>query len=98
MKILATLSLQPDAPLEKVRPRLAEELRGSWALYAKDQLREVYATDRPTRVVFILEAASGSAAAALLAELPLVAAGLFQVDVIELHPFVNWSLLFSAPP
>ena len=97
MKILATLTLKAEAPPEAVRPRLVDELRGSWALYSKDVLREMYATDRPTRVVFILEAESGPSAAALLAELPLVAAGMFQVDVIELHPFVNWSLLFSKP-
>jgi hypothetical protein len=95
MKVLALLSLVPDAPLGTVRAELADELRGSWALYASGALREVYATEDPKRVVFVMEAEDAAAARRQLAPLPLVAAGMFNVDCLELRPFVNWSMLFA---
>ena len=58
-------------------------------------MREAYATPSPTRVVFVLEAADAEAALEHLRKLPLVATGLLRVELIELRPFVNWSLLFA---
>jgi len=95
MKVLATLTLVPDAKLETVRAELASELRGSWALYASGVLREVYATEDPKRVVFVVEAEDSAAARRLLATLPLVAAGMFHIETLELRPFVNWAMLFQ---
>jgi len=95
MKVLATLTLVPDAKLETVRAELANELRGSWALYASGVLREVYATEDPKRVVFVVEAEDSAAARRLLATLPLVAAGMFHIETLELRPFVNWAMLFQ---
>jgi hypothetical protein len=95
MKVLATLTLVPDAKLETVRAELANELRGSWALYASGVLREVYATEDPKRVVFVVEAEDSAAARRLLATLPLVAAGMFHIETLELRPFVNWAMLFA---
>ncbi len=96
MKILALLDLKPGTAIEAVRPRLAEELQGSWALYTSEVLREAYATASPTRVIFVLEASDLRGAEHSLSQLPLVAAGLFDVELIELRAFANWSLLFSA--
>jgi hypothetical protein len=95
MKVLATLTLVPDAKLETVRAELANELRGSWALYASGVLRELYATEDPKRVVFVVEAEDSAAARRLLATLPLVAAGMFHIETLELRPFVNWAMLFA---
>jgi hypothetical protein len=95
MKVLALLSLVPEAQLGTVRAELANELRGSWALYASGSLREVYATEDPKRVVFVMEAEDAAAARRQLAPLPLVAAGMFNVECLELRPFVNWSMLFA---
>lgn len=94
MKVLAMLTLVPEAKLETVRVALADELRGSWALYSSGVLREFYATEDSRRVVFVIEAENAAAAKRLLAPLPLVAAGMFQVEFVELRPFVNWSMLF----
>jgi len=55
MKILAILDVSPGAPLEIIRATLANELKGSWALFALGVLREAYATATLTRVVFVLE-------------------------------------------
>jgi hypothetical protein len=95
MKVLAMLTLVPKANLETVRVELADELRCSWALYSCGVLRELYATEDSTRVVFVMEADNAAAAKRLLAPLPLVAAGMFQMEVVELRPFVNWSMLFA---
>jgi hypothetical protein len=58
-------------------------------------LREAYATEDPKRVVFVMEADDAAAAKRQLAPLPLVAAGIFELECLELRPFVNWSMLFA---
>lgn len=98
MKVLAILTLMPEAELGRLRAELASELRGSWELYASGILREVYATEDPKRVVFVLEADTAAAARRQLASLPLIAAGMFKVECIELRPFINWSMLFAQRP
>ncbi len=65
-------------------------------LYRSGVLREVYATESPTQVVFVLEAETAGAASLEVSAHPLIAAGAFDVKLIELRPFVNWSMLFSA--
>ena len=95
MKILAILDVSPGAPMEIVRAKLANELKGSWALFASGVLREAYAAATPTRVVFVLEAEDAAHAEEHLRKLPLVAAGHFNFEIVELRPFVNWSMLFA---
>jgi hypothetical protein len=56
MKVLAILTLKPEVKLDAVSAELANEIRGSWALYASGVLREAYATEVPSRVVFVIEA------------------------------------------
>jgi hypothetical protein len=96
MRVLVILTLKPDAKLDSVRSELANEIRGSWALYSSGIIREAYTTDRPTRIVFVLEADNAASAEKHLATLPLVAAGMFQLEFVELRPFVNWSTLFRT--
>jgi hypothetical protein len=96
MKLLAILTLKSDAKLESVRSELANELRGSWALYSSGVLREAYATEVATRVVFVIEADNAAAARCHLVALPLVATGTFQMEFVELRPFVNWATLFCT--
>jgi hypothetical protein len=95
MKVLVMLTLVPEAKPETVRVALAEELRGSWALYSSGVLREIYTTEDSRRVVFVMEADNAATATRLLAPLPLVAAGMFDMEFVELRPFVNWSMLFA---
>ena len=95
MKVLTIVDVVPGASMDQIRSELGHELHGSWELYTAGVLREAYATATPTRVVFVLEAASGAEAAATLGKLPLVAAGLLRVEAVELRPFANWSMLFA---
>ena len=95
MKVLATLTLKPEASLSEIRAQLADELQGSWSLYSSGLLREVYATESAGRVVFVLEVADSTAAIDCLRGLPMVAAGMFDIETTELRPFVNWAMLFK---
>ena len=95
MKFLAIVDVAEGAALERIRAELASELKASWALFASGVIREAHATEKPTRVVFTLEAQDRAAASAALQSLPLIAAGLFHVELVELRPFANWSLLFD---
>jgi len=94
MKVLAIIDVAPDAPMEIVREHLRDELEESWALFAAGVLREAYATSASTRVVFVLEADDAARAEELLRNLPLIAAGHLRLELMELRPFVNWSMLF----
>jgi hypothetical protein len=96
MNILAIVDVAESASVERIRADLKSELRASWALFTSGVLREAYATERPTRVVFVLEAADVAAAQRALDGLPLVAAGQFRVELTEFRPFANWSLLFDS--
>jgi hypothetical protein len=98
MKVLAIIDVATGVSPESVRTRLEEEIRGSWALFACGVLREAYATASPTRVVFVVEAEDARGAQERLATLPLVAAKMLRVELIELRPFVNWSTLFRPTP
>jgi hypothetical protein len=95
MKILAIIDLAPGALLESARNDVISELKESWALFASGVLREAYATATPTKVVFVLEADDIGRADEHLRKLPLVAAGFFRIELLELRPFANWSMLFA---
>jgi hypothetical protein len=95
MKILAIIDVAPGADVAALRSDLPAELRGSWGLFSSGVLREAYATAAPTRVIFVLEATSTEEASAQLRTLPLVASGAMRFELVELRPFVNWSMLFA---
>jgi hypothetical protein len=96
MKILAIIDLVSGTQMDTIRAELANEIKKSWALFAAGVVREAYATAVPTRVIFVLEAKDTADAQRHLRELPLVAAGHFSLQLIELRPFVNWSMLFAC--
>ena len=95
MKILALIDVMPGTKLEDLRAELPRELRGSWDLFSQGVLREAYATAVPTRVVFVLEAEDVAHARKTLETLPLIGKKMLGAELVELRPFVNWSLLFS---
>jgi hypothetical protein len=96
LKVLAIIEVAAEARPDHLRAGLIEELKASWDLFAAGALREAYATEAATRVVFVLEAFDAEDARRILGALPLIADGTFRVDLIELRPFRNWSLLFAG--
>jgi hypothetical protein len=77
-----------------IAARAREEMRDLWQLYLDGSVREAYSPGGPG-AVFVLEAASVEAARDVLSELPLVADGIIEFELIELRPFTAFELLFS---
>jgi hypothetical protein len=95
MKILCLDRPLPGATFEKYQPYLMDEIRHTWQSYKNDVVREIYfRQDRPG-VAIIAECASAEEAKQFFAELPLVKAGLIEIEAIPLGPFVNWEFLFA---
>jgi len=98
MRVLAIIEVAPNSSIDVIRAELENELREAWRLYSSGVLREAYATDPPTRVVFVLEAQDMTRAEEILSGLPLIASGLMRASLVELRPFTNWSALRVRAP
>ena len=88
-----------DAQRE-IAPHAASELRALWELYRGGIVREMYSPGGPGAVL-VLEAGSVGAAQQVLAGLPLMANEVMTLELIELHPFAAFQMLFrdaSQPP
>jgi hypothetical protein len=95
MKMLAIGRLRDGADAHEIARYAREEMSALWRLYREEVVREMYSPGRPGAVL-VLEAASRQEAGAALAGLPLVAAGLIVFEVIELHPFGAFEVLFAG--
>lgn len=81
--------------MEQYGPHMENEVRHTWEAYKSGVVRDIYfRQDRPGVAIF-LECASVEEAKAVLAELPLVVAGLIEFEVIPLGAFTNWQMLFA---
>lgn len=98
MKILA---LEADAPGADegayTAALLQAESRRAWELFQAGVIRELYFRANRHAAVLVLECASTEEAQAVLATLPLVAAGLIAFEVIPLAPYPGFARLFSEP-
>ncbi len=96
MKILAIERDVPDVDPGAFTPELgrAEALQ-AWALYQEGVVRELYFRADRTEAVIILECAGVEEAAAALATLPLVQAGLIAFDLIPLKAYPGFARLFA---
>ncbi len=98
MKILA---LEADAPGADegayTAALLQAEARRAWELFQAGVIRELYFRADRHAAVLVLECASSEEAQAVLATLPLVAAGLITFEVIPLAPYPGFARLFSEP-
>ena len=98
MKILA---LEADAPGADegayTAALLQAEARRAWDLFQAGVIRELYFRADRHAAVLVLECASTEEAQAVLATLPLVAAGLIAFEVIPLAPYPGFARLFSEP-
>ena len=96
MKILA---LEADAPGADdgayTAALLQAEARRAWELFQAGVIRELYFRADRHAAVLVLECASSEEAQAVLATLPLVAAGLITFEVIPLAPYPGFARLFS---
>ncbi len=95
MKILAILRpLDGTDARSAVMKHAREEMGALWELYRAGVVREMYSPGGPGAIL-VLEADSREAAANQLAELPLLAANIMSLELVELHPFSALGMLFG---
>jgi len=98
---LKILALEVDAPGADggayTAALLQAESRRAWELLQAGVFRELYFRADRHAAVLVLECASTEEAQAVLATLPLVAAGLIAFEVIPLAPYPGFARLFSEP-
>ena len=98
MKVLAVGHAQSGVGWEHIAPYVGEEARHVWELYESDRVREFYLrADYQPGVVLIFECDDATEAERLVAELPIVGAGLLEFEVVPLRPYAGLRQLFGNP-
>jgi muconolactone delta-isomerase len=97
MKFLALEREIPGATAERFQPLLKNEARRVWELLQSGVLREIYFHAEKHTAVLMLECAHAEEARNLLATLPLVQAGLIDLDLIPLVAYDGFARLFAEP-
>ena len=85
MKILCLDRPQPGATFEKYQPHLEKEACHPWGAYKAGIVREIYSRQDRPGVAIVLESENASAAQRVLADPPLVKAGLIDFEVIPVR-------------
>jgi len=96
MKILAILTPASGKNFSDLSPHLVAEERAVWADYETGFLREMYFQPDPVTVTLIVEAQGEAAVRERLASYPMVAAGLLDIRVIQLGPWLPLKALFRS--
>ena len=95
MKILAIEKELPGTIAEQFQPLLVAEARCVWELYQAGVLRELYFRQDCHTAVLVLECQDVAEARQVLAELPLVANGLIEFEIIPLVAYPGFERLFA---
>ena len=96
MKILAIEHETPNLTEDDFAPHLEAEARRAWQLHQDGVIRELYFRADRAEAVLVLECEDVAAAEAILATLPLVAAGLIAFELIPLRAYPGFARLFKA--
>ena len=96
MKILAIEREQPGAAAHELQRLARAEAARAWELYQAGLIRELYFRQDRHEAVLLLECAGVEEAAASLATLPLVEAGLIVFEIIPLAPYPGFARLFAS--
>ena len=95
MKLLAILRPADGGDVRAaIAARAQQELGVLWNRYREGLVREIYSPGGPGAVL-IVEAGSRDSAHSALGELPLLADKIMSLELIELHPFTAFEMLFS---
>jgi hypothetical protein len=86
MQILAISKLKEGVTLDEIGPHGAEEVKHTLEAYLDGKIRNFWFQVNRPGVVFILESTDEDEARHVMEELPLVVAGLMDVDLIPLQP------------
>ncbi len=96
LRIIAIDRILPGVTMEQIGPLLGAEAEHAWELYKQGIFREVFFRQDHPGVVVMMECFDVAEAEQVMAELPLVKAGLIEFDYIPVGPFVVWENLFAA--
>ncbi len=86
MQILAMSKLKEGVTLDKIGQNGADEVKHTLEAYLDGKIRNFWFQVNRPGVVFILESTDENEARCVMEELPLVVAGLMNVDLIPLQP------------
>lgn len=87
MKVFVILSCKAGTTQEHFQPLVDAEDRHAFALYGQDVLREMYSRADGQGAIGVLECPSVEDAKRLMSELPMVKAGLLDVEVFGAAPY-----------
>jgi muconolactone delta-isomerase len=96
MKIIAMERPVPGVSDEAFEPQLLrEEAARAWELHQSGAIRELHFRADREEAVLVLEAPDEAAARGVLAELPLVRAGLIDFELVPLRAYPGFARLFT---
>lgn len=95
MKLLALEKEIPGTPATAFRALLQAEAAKAWELYQQGVVRELYFNAEEHTAVLLLECQDMQVARQILAQLPLVQAGLIEFEIIPLIPYDGFERLFG---
>ncbi len=95
MKILALEKEIPGTPATAFGALLMAEAAKAWELYQQGVVRELFFNAEEHTAILVLECQDMQAARLILAQLPLVQAGLIEFEVIPLIPYDGFERLFG---
>ncbi len=94
MKILALLTPATGRTLDEFRPHVIAEEVALWPMYRAGLVREMHFQPEPLTVALTFKAGGKPEVEAAVALLPMVAAGLFDIRLIALGPWLPVDALF----
>jgi hypothetical protein len=95
MKILALLTPAAGKTLADFQPHVLAEEQALWPMYVQGRVREMYFQPEPLAISLVFEAATHAEVAASLQLLPMVKAGLFELKIVALGPWLPVQALFD---
>jgi hypothetical protein len=95
MQILAISKIQEGATLETMGPHLTDEVKHTLEAYLDGKVRDFWFKVGGMGVVLMLESADEAEARSIIKELPLVAAGFVEFDLIPLQPLKPLGMLIG---
>jgi hypothetical protein len=96
MQLLALFHARAGAMPTDFMPLREIEERALWPLWQSGMVRQMWFRQDSPQPVFLLEAADATTAQLALAELPMVQAQLFSVELIALRNFDAMQVLFAT--
>ena len=95
MQVLVIARVVAGTPIEKVVPLVNPESAKVWEYYAADLVRTVHYFADNSGAVLLFEAPNLEAVNGAVTQLPMVQAGVLELEVIPLAPYTGIAELFA---